>query len=413
MGARSSGVWAIALRNIFRHGRRTVLSISAIAVAAMSVLLFAGLMRGMQEDMKCNSFNFGEGEIRIRHELFDRYEYMNPMHYVVEDYRGLVERVMELADVRTVSPRVVVPAGAFRGERLITARGLGIDLDLERQYQEIDELIVSGRAPQPDAPEALLGVRLAERLGVEPGDMVTFQTQTRSRRSNAFTVDVVGLAGFPVAAIDRTTFLMPIEPAARFLRMGDAAVELLVKSESGDSATLADRINTEVDERGPTGVRATTWMEAGFAYPTVQLADAWLVVFAGFFLALAITVIVNTTLMAVRERTREIGTLAALGMRDRTIVRLFTTEAFYIGAIGTAIGIGLGLAASAVLGVTGIDVSARMDAADINIASILYPVLSAAAVLRVAAATLVVSTLAALFPSAAAARMKPVEALRE
>ena len=413
VAVRHAGVWAIALRNIFRHGRRTALSISAIAVAAMSVLLFVGLMRGMQTDMTQNSFNFAEGEIRIRNELFDRYEYMNPMHYVVEDYRRVVERVRQLDDVQAVSPRVVVPAGAFRGEQLITARGLGVDLELEREYQEIDELIVRGRAPEPGAPEALLGVRLAERLGVEPGDMVTFQTRTRARRSNAFTVDVVGLAGFPVAAIDRTTFFMPIEPAGRFLRMGDAAVEILVKSESGDSAAPAERINLAFEEHGPADAHATTWMEAGFAYPTIQLVDAWLIIFAGFFLALAITVIVNTTLMAVRERTREIGTLSALGMGDRTIVRLFTTEAFYIGAIGTLIGVVLGLAVNAVLGVTGVDVSARMDAADINIASVLYPVLTGGEVLLVAAATVVVSTLAAFAPAAAAARMKPVEALRE
>lgn len=413
VAVRHSGIWALALRNIFRHGRRTALSISAIAVAAMSVLLFVGLMGGMQEDMKRNSFNFAEGEVRIRHELFDRYEYMNPIHYVVEDYRGLVERLQELDDVAAVSPRVVAPAGAFRDERLIVARGLGVDFDLERHYQEIDEFIVRGRTPEPGAPEVLLGVRLAERLGVEPGDMVTFQTQTRSRRSNAFSVDVVGLAGFPVAAIDRTTFFMPIEPAARFLRIGEAAVEVLVKSASGDSTPLADRINITLEEGGPADVRATSWMEAGLAYPVIRNVDVWLVIYTGFFLALAITVIVNTTLMAVRERTMEIGTLSALGMGDRTIVRLFTTEAFYIGAIGTIVGVVLGLALNAVLGVTGPDVSARMDAADINIASILYPALSAAVVLRVAAATLVASTLAALFPSAAAARMKPVEALRE
>ena len=410
---RHAGLWAIALRNIFRHGRRTVLSISAIAVAAMSVLLFVGLMRGMQEDMARNSFNFAEGEIRIRNERFDRYEYMNPMHYVVEDYRGVVDRIDQLEDVRAISPRVAIPAGAFRGEQLITARGLGVDLALERDYQEFDDLIVSGRAPEAGAPEALLGVRLADRLGVETGDIVTFQTQTRARRSNAFTVDVVGLAGFPVAAIDRSTFFVPIEPAARFLRMGNAAVEILVKSESGDSAALADRINRSLEAHGPADTRATTWMEAGFAYTTTQLVDAWLVIVACFFLALAITVIVNTTLMAVRERTREIGTLSALGMADRTIVRLFTTEAFYIGAIGTVIGVVLGLALSGLLGVTGVDVSARMDAADVNVASVLYPALTAGEVLLVAAASLLVSTAAALLPSAAASRMKPVDALRE
>ncbi len=413
VAARRTGLWALALRNIFRHGRRTALSICAIAVAAMSVLLFVGTMRGMQEDMMGNSFNFAEGEIRIRNENFDRYEYMNPVHYVVEEYRGLVERLHGLDDVQAVSPRVVAPAAAFRGERLITARGLGIDLDLERQYQDIDKLVVSGRAPEAGEPEALLGVRLAERLGVEPGDTVTFQTQTRARRSNAFTVDVVGLAGFPVAAVDRTTFFMPIEPAARFLRMGDAATEVLVRSEDGDSAALTERINLDLLEHAPAEVRATSWMEAGYVYATIQLVDAWLVIFAAFFLAIAITVIVNTTLMAVRERTREIGTLSALGMRDRTIVGLFTTEAFYIGAIGTVIGVGLGIAFGAVLGVTGIDVSARMDAADINIASVIYPIISAPEVLIVAVVTLAVSTLAALAPSAAAARMRPVEALRD
>jgi|GEM_PF-161593 len=412
-GTCASGLSAIALRNVFRHTRRTVLSSIAVAVAAMTLILLHGLFGGVAADLRENTFNYAEGEVRIRHESFDRYEYMNPIHYVVEDYRRVVERVQELDEVKAVSPRVTIPAGAIRAERQIGARGLGVDLELEREYQDLERIVAAGRMPNPHTTEALLGVRLAERLGVEVGDEVTFLTKTRTRRSNAFTVDVVGLARFPAAEIDRSTFIMPIESAGRFLRMDDAAVEVLLKSESGDSRALASAVNAMLAEHGPAGAHAASWKDVGFAYGLTSFVDVYLRLMSTIFLALAATVIINTTMMTVRERTTEIGTLAALGMRGREIVRLFLTEAFYIGLAGTILGVLLGTALTIVTGWTGLDFSARMDAADLNVSSIIYPVITLRTALAVAAFTVLVSSLASLFPASGAARLTPVEALRE
>ena len=413
IGTGRSGIGSIALRNVFRHARRSVLVVVAIGVAAMTMILLQGLMGGVAEDMKENAFIFTDGEVRVRHEEFDRNEYMNPIHFAVDDYRGVVERLREMDDVRAVSPRIPIAAGAFRDDRQIGVRGLGVDLDLEREYQDLDRWVAEGRLPEPGASEALMGARLAERLEVGVGDHVTFMTQTRTRRSNAFTVDIVGLAAFPAARIEERTFFMPIEQAARYLRMGEAAVEVLVRSESGRSDRLAASVGEMLEAHGPDGAHATTWEETSIIAPLVNFVDIWLWIWYVIFGALAATVIINTTMMAVRERTGEIGTLSALGMQGRQIIRLFFTEAVYLGVAGTVVGVLVGLGIVAGLGVTGLDLSARMDAADFNVSSIIYPTIRAGSVVIIAAFTVALSSLASLIPASGAARLEPVSALRQ
>jgi len=413
IGTGRSGIGSIALRNVFRHTRRSVLVVVAIGVAAMTMILLQGLMGGVAQDMKENALIFTDGEVRIRHEEFDRNEYMNPIHFAVDDYRAVVERLQQMEDVRAVSPRVTIAAGSFREDRQIAVRGLGVDLDLEREYQELERWVAEGRLPEAGASEALMGRRLADRLNVGVGDHVTFMTQTRTRRSNAFTVDVVGLAAFPAAQIEERTFFMPIEPAARYLRMGDGAVEVLVRSESGRSDRLAASISEMLESYGPEGAHATRWDETSIIAPLVEFVDIWLWIWYVIFGALAATVIINTTMMAVRERTREIGTLGAIGMRGRQIIRLFFTEAVYLGVAGTVLGVLIGLAILGVFSVTGLDLSARMDAADFNVSSIIYPTIGAGSVVIIAAFTVAFSSLASLIPASGAAKLKPVTALRE
>ena len=124
----------IALRNVFRNGRRSLLSVTAVAVAALSITLLFALLEGIRADIRRNAWNYESGEVRIRNADFDRYEYLNPVQYVVPDYRALTERLEQLPQVAAVSPRINIPAVSFRGERQISARGIGLDFTTEQEY---------------------------------------------------------------------------------------------------------------------------------------------------------------------------------------------------------------------------------------------------------------------------------------
>ena len=417
-------LWNIALRNIFRNGRRSVLSILAVAVAAMSITLLFALVEGIKEDIRHNSWNYETGEVRLRNSQFDRYEYLNPVHYVLPEYESVLQDLEELKEresmleVATFSPRINVNAVAFRGERRIFARGIAVDLERERRFQDLDDIVVAGRLPEPGRAEAVLGSRLARELGVELGGTATFLTQTRVRGSNAFTVDVVGIASVPVALLDRTTFLMPLNVAAGYLRMGNAASEILIKADGRSGDELAELLNAELAPHhsgdGYLGGRlqAVSWTELSAGYSFLRVADVVYSIIALVFFLLAGTVIINTTMMTVHERTQEIGTLGSMGMRGRELVRLFFTEAAYLGFAGSLAGVVLGVAIAVPLGHVGIDFGAAMEMVEMDISTVLYPVLNFRSTVWVFLYSFIIAVLASFPPAVRAARLRPVDALR-
>ncbi len=403
----------IAFRNVFRNGRRSLLSIIAIAVAAFSITMLFSVLEGIKVDVRHNSWNYETGEVRLRHAEFDRYEHLNPVQYVVPDYAGIVERLQGQPHVWRVSPRINVPAAAFRDDRQIAARGIGVDLELERGYQDLEDIVASGRLPEPGTSEAILGHALARDLGVELGGQATFLTQTRLRTSNAFTVDVVGFADFPMAGMNRTAFILPLESAARYLRMGDGVSEIFVKSDNGDFEALTSDVRDAVRESGAEGLSVTPWTEVSGGWAYLQMADVVYNIMALVFFILGSTVVINTTMMTIHERTREIGTLGAMGMHGDELVRLFFAEAAYIGVAGSLAGVLLGIGVTIPLQQIGIDFGVAMEMANMDISSVLYPVLNLRSTLVVFVYSSAVAMIASVFPARRAAKLKPVEALRE
>ncbi len=402
----------IALRNIFRNKRRSLLSIIALAVAAVAITLFFSLFEGIKTDIRSNSWNWDAGEVRLRHAEFDRYEYLNPVQYVVTDYRELVQRLRAHPDVEAVSPRIRVLGAAFRGEQQFATLGLGLDLEQEQEYQDLQRVVAAGRLPLPGANEAVLGRGLASDLDVGIGDIVTFLIQTRQRGSNAFTVDVVGLADFPVPQLNSSGYILPIENADRYMRMDGAVGEILLKSSGGRTGEFLDTVHSIVEDRGRTELSVVAWTQISGGYSYLQAANIVYHIIALIFFLLASTVIISTTMMIIHERTREIGTLAAMGMHGRELVRLFFMESAYLGAIGSFAGVIIGVAITIPLSRIGIDFGSAMDMVEMDLSNVLYPMLNARSTVGVFFFGLVVALLST-YPSARrAAKLRPVEALR-
>ncbi len=402
----------IALRNIFRNKRRSLLSIIALAVAAIAITVFFSLFEGIKTNIRSNSWDWDAGEVRLRHAEFDRYEYLNPVQYVVTDYRDLVERLRAHPDIGAVSPRIRVLGAAFRGEQQFATLGLGVDLELEKEFQDLEQVVAVGRLPRPGTNEAVIGRGLATDLGVGIGDIVTFLIQTRQRGSNAFTVDVVGLADFPVPQLNRGGYLIPIENADRYMRMDGAAGEILLKGAGGDTGAFADTIRSFVEESGRTELSVVPWTQVSAGYSYLQTANIVYNIIALIFFLLASTVIISTTMMIIHERTREIGTLAAMGMHGRELVRLFFTESAYLGVIGSFAGVLIGVAITIPLSRIGIDFGSAMDMVEMDLSNVLYPVLNLRSTVLVFFFGLAVA-MVSTYPSARrAAKLRPVEALR-
>jgi putative ABC transport system permease protein len=403
----------IALRNIRRNRRRSLLSGTAIAVATMAITFLFSYIAGFVGDYESNVVRYMTGHVRIRHVEFDENEQLNPLHLSVADYEEVVQRLEAEEGVAAVVPRTRFFTAIYRNDQTFGGIGLGVDFQREREMMNIEESLEQGRLPRSGEREMLLSAGLAEELDLEVNEKITLLTKNKYMGMSGMTFAVTGIVRFQVAGFNDSFFLMPIQTASRFLKMDNEATEVLVMLEDSRQVdAFAEKTAGIVTELGRDELSVLAWTKVGMIYGLIRYAQNIYDIFALVFFLLASTVIVNTTMMVIYERMREIGTVAAMGMTPREIVRLFFLEAFYIGAIAAFIGVLIGIGITLPLSRTGIDLSGAMEGVDFEISSILYPQLNIRSTVFVFFYATIIASLASLIPSRRAAKIEPVEALR-
>jgi putative ABC transport system permease protein len=403
----------IAFRNIRRNRRRSLLSGTAIAVATMAITFLFSYIAGFIGDYESNVVRYVTGHVRIRHGEYDENEQLNPLHLSVADYRAVVRKLEDEDGVAAVVPRTRFFTAIYRNDKTFGGIGLGVDFEREEPMMNIQDSLVQGRLPENGERQMLLSAGLAEELDLNVNEKITLLSKNKYMGMSGMTFIVTGIARFQVAGFNDSFFLMPIDTAARFLKMDNEATEILVKLEdSREVDAFAERIGGILSELGRGELSVRAWTKVGMIYGLIRYAQNIYDIFALVFFLLASTVIVNTTMMVIYERMREIGTVAAMGMTPREIVRLFFLEAFYIGAIAAFIGVMLGIAVTLPLSRVGMDFTQVMEGMDFEISSIIYPQLNIRSTIFVFFYATVIASLASLIPSRKAAKIEPVEALR-
>jgi putative ABC transport system permease protein len=403
----------IALRNIGRNSRRSILSATATAIATMSMVALVAYVNGLSSDMNKNVADLVTGHVQVRAADYERYEQLNPLHLRVQRYRDLLARLDAEPEVAASVARLSLPVGIFRGGESVGAQVMGVDVGRERTFMQIDWIVASGRLPNAGANEALVGRALAKKLGAGLGDRITLLSGTMRRSSNAMTVQIVGLAAFPVSSMDGLRLILPIDRAIALARMDDSVTEVLVKArDEGRIASVKQRLDALLAEGGWEGLHARTWYEANYMLSFMKLADIAYFIISMVFFLLASTVLVNTTMMVVFERTREIGTVGALGMKSREIVRMFLLEALALAVIGALMGVLLGLAIAVPLSYLGIDMGALTQGMSFEISNVVFAQPKPLGTALIFVYAVAISCAAAYLPARRAARIQPVEALR-
>ena len=425
-------LWRIALRNVARNKRRSILSGTAIAVATLAVVLLFSLLAGMLGDTVSVALTYDSGHVRVRHPEFSRYESLNPVHLAVADAHALQARLGELPEVAAVLSRVRFGGAIYREEQNHAVFGIGVDfareiaaagarlphlapaagaapaLDDFARVWRLD--LFGGALPDPAGRELVMSKTLADELGVTVGDKLTILTRTAVMSTQAWTFRISGLVGFPVGGLSRVV-LLPIGVAQRFLQLDatDAVTDLLLYAGHDDQVeAMAAAVRDAVGDR----LAVQSWTEENAMYRLIQAATRIYDVIALVFFLLATTVIVNTTMMVVYERMREIGTIAALGMTGAQIMRLFFLEALFIGVAAALVGVGLGSALVLPLSQVGIDYSEAMEGVELNMSNVIYPQLNLRSTVLVLCYSIAVTAAASFWPTRRAARLHPVTALR-
>ena len=404
-------LWTLALRNLTRRPRRTVLSVAAIALAAVTMTLLFSLITGMQLDMGTNIQRYVTGQVVVEDRRAIRATGRS-LTLSLFDASGWGEKLSTVPGVTAVSPRVVSGASVFVEGDAVYFPFLGLDFGSDPM--RLGEFLEpGGRLPAAGVREAIISTGLAAKLGLKVGDEVTAVTQTLRGSSNGMSFTITGIVRPGLASYQSPWLFTSIDTARRFVKLGDGATTLVVVAQPGtDLGQLATALDRPFRSAGLTTVSVRPWWEASTIYGYIEAMRGVYGLIGLIFFALASTVIVNTILMVVLERSREIGMLAALGMDFRQIRNLFLAESAWMGGLGALVGVVLGSLLTLVLSQTGIDYSQAMQGVDMDVSPIIRPVLEAWIPPFVLVSALGVTVLFTLWPVRRIRKMEIVEALR-
>ncbi len=405
--------FVIALRNVRRNTRRTIFSAAAIAISTMVIVFMFALIEGMKVDMYTLIFQMVSGQVRVRTVEFDAAEMRYPLSAGLTNAPALVDALESRPEVKCVAPRITFPTALYRNGKTFKGLGIGMDFPREEVFQGLTKRLVAGVLPRMGARETALSAGLAQSMGVGVGDKITLYTKTAVNGMNGMTLLVTGIVAFNSGTFNTSAFFAPLDTMQRLLQMPGSVVEVLIALSSGnDPKDKAADLSMGLAAAGWSGLSVKPWQETGIMYTYISLADAIYMIFAACFLLIGSTVIVNTTMMVIYERTREIGTMGALGMTSGQIVGLFFVESLIIAAIGAAAGTLLGIGITIPLSIYGIDYTQAMKSVTFAIPSIYYPILNLKSTVVSFLYATAISSLVSLIPSRRASRVEPVVAMR-
>jgi ABC-type lipoprotein release transport system permease subunit len=411
-------LWKIALRNTVRHARRTIIT-AVVMMAGISVfILFDSMIAGMDRMAVDNMADYTQSSMKIRNP-----DYVRDIQALPLD-KGLAHPAETLAAVGAqglagaARLRFVARVSNYTDEIPVLADG--VDPAADARVFKIAQSVTAGSWLSRAAPHSIvLGAELARELKLNVGDQVLVSAQTVNDVTNADEYTVAGLVSTPVPEVNR---------AGLYMSLDDARVLLDAPSGPGGLVTEVDvamprasSLNAAIAQGNAAAVKLRAALPAERVDPIGSLAESYLALRnakASYSLIPIIIVliisavgIVNTILMSVYSRIREIGVLRAYGMTARDIRRLFTLEGLALGLAGSCLGVAFGAFLDFVLIAGGIDMAA-FSMGSLPISGILRGEWNPKTMLIGFIFGVVVSLIAARIPARRAGRLEPTAALR-
>jgi putative ABC transport system permease protein len=405
-------LFKIALRNVLRNKRRSGLTFAAIGLGLALIVIFQGVIGGMDTQITDNFIRAQAGHIQIYAQGYEKKARLLSLDARLKDPETLAQKVQEVPGVSAVAQRIQF--GALIGTRRESLRALGLAIqpDQEKQFGTISNAIVAGTYLNDQGGYALIGKQLAEDLGLKVGDVLTIVANTVSGALNAIDVEIQGIFYTGYAQLDNSTLVVTLRDAQKLLDMANQVTQLAVMLNDIDQTdTIAAKVKSALADDH---VEIQTWMETGAAiWQLLQLRRWILGVISIIVIVIAALGIANTMLMSVFERTREIGTLMALGTTPREIVTLFLAESSIIGAAGGLVGSAVGGTVVKVLSIVGIQPPISFsNVIDAPLGTTIYASFSWVNLGLFFMVAALVAMLSALYPALLASRQEPVTALR-
>ncbi len=324
-----------AWKNVLRNRRRSLTAVLITAVGTAAVLVGGGFALFTYDALRELTARENGHVILAERDYFDGDEDV-PMQHGLAGAQLLANELRALPGVRGVLPRVQFSGLISNGDKSSVFVGTGVIPDEEFHLRGWQISLVAGEIFAADAPvpEIALGADLARMMKAAPGSSLTLLATTTEGNLNAVDVVVRGIVSVGVPEIDKRLVLTDLGAAQKLLLTNKVSTLSVYLGRTGDTDAFAARVRAEHPR-----LAVRTWLDMAFFYKAAKALYNRIFGMLGIImLVIVLFALSNTLSMAVVERTREIGTLRAIGTLPAEIVRNFVLEGVAIAGVGALVG---------------------------------------------------------------------------
>ncbi len=341
----------LAWRNIWRHKRRTIIIVLAMSLTLALMMWYDGLMNGFTNAIYGNAVKVLGGNVQVHAQGYRAEANSNPL-FPLADPQAVV-KAAEANPLTLAATQRIHTGGLVTSREGAFAVGIiGIEPEKEVKVNIIGQNVKEGRnLTSEDLDSVLIGKGLADAMGVKVGDRVTMVGRSQHEQMRQRTMTVVGIYDLGLTDIEKQSVYISLGEAQALYDVPGSTEVAIFLAKLGQESSVINSMTPALPGYEIESFQAN--------YPDMASAintkSGVMNIFSVIIIAIAGVGILNLLLMAVYERTREIGVLGAMGLKPRQISMLFILEGIMIGLVGVAAGIVLGLALNGYLMQVGLD----------------------------------------------------------
>jgi len=407
-------LFKIAARNLLRYKRRTMLTASLITVGVVFVLVFISVSGSFKNMMIWQITDSMLGHMQVHRKGYVASIENLPltMNLKPEEVKRLEDLLDKQSEVEAYSPRIKFGGGFSNFAETTNIRLNGVYP--EREFKTVPLLasrIIEGKK-SIEKGEIVVPVLLAKGMNVNMGDTVVIVTTNKDGSVNGKQFKVAGILESAVGPGGRDGYIH-IEDARELLRMDEMEIsEIAVRlKEFGGLSRFNEKLmgllSKDLNSQGKPAFEVHTWETLSPFYNIAKMIDVMTFFIKLMLIAIVLISIMNVMIMAVYERIREIGTIAAIGTLPGKILSMFVIEGFCLGIVGALIGNIVGVSIILVLNLLKIKFNFAQQTGLLLVAKI-----TPSDLIFISVTVIIVSVIASLQPAFKASRMEPIEALR-
>lgn len=398
-------------RNLWLNPARTSLTVIALALGISALTFLSAMNDGWVQQIKSNFSSMLIGHVQVH---ADGFEKNRSLAFSIENPGFLTDHLGSEPRVAGWTSRISVSGLATSTGASAGVRVLAVEPEREKSLSHVANFVRQGRwLTKVDDHAVLLGEGLADRLRVGLGNKVVLMAALPNGDIASEVFRVRGILFTGVVDIDNYAAIVPLSTGQRWLGFEEAVTDIVIFLHDFESVQLFTTLLRE--KFSSKDLEVLSWSDIDpMAEQWSQFADvsAWIILAIVIFVVMA--EVLNTMLMSMHDRTRELGMMSALGVTHWQIFTMILWETLILVVIGSLLGFAMGSWVSAYFGEHGIDLSRYAVAFSFSyMDSVIYPDLSLASARNVLGAAVIGAFAAGLYPAWRATRLDPVIAMRE